>query len=191
MEAKLLSVIEEVHPLLPGPSLGSCLVHQLHKPVDMALNELMGIPCEIMALDKAGENLLVQTSAIEKSALNLSLQIELLPHCKPCPTSPSKSLVHIVMSTVYLIGQTGLTIRIIHIHSNIKCTVLVIQKNPSIVQKVHVLPNRLSREGQIELSIGIPGGPVCCLHPTCPSYPAIPCGTNRTVHWNLTCTSVP
>ena len=57
MEDKLGSVMEEVRPLVPGPKLDSCLVHQLHKRVDMALNEVMGISREILALDKGGDDL--------------------------------------------------------------------------------------------------------------------------------------
>ena len=94
MEDKLASVMEEVRPLVLGPTLDSCfIVHQLNKRVDMALNELMGISREILALDKGGEDLLVQALTVEKAALNLSLRIERVSYhpgeISPKPTASS------------------------------------------------------------------------------------------------------
>ena len=80
MEDKLGSVTEEMRPLVPGPKLDSCLVHQLHKRVDMAPNEVMGISREIIALDKGGEDLLVPATKPERTALDLGLPIERLSY---------------------------------------------------------------------------------------------------------------
>ena len=59
----------------------------------MALNGVMGISREILALDKGGEDLLVhvQASKLEKTALDLGLRIERLSY-RPDESSPKPTV---------------------------------------------------------------------------------------------------
>ena len=91
MKDKLGFVMEETRPLVPGPKLDSCLVHQLHKRVEMALTGVMGVSREILAWKKGGEDLLVQASKLEKTALDLGLRIERLSY-RPDESSPKPTV---------------------------------------------------------------------------------------------------